>query len=63
MTVVVVRATVNLPNLRRGDEALSDPEHPYVAKCIRAGLVEIVRVVEEPSVEAPSLPVNEGNPE
>lgn len=39
--IVTVRATINLPGLRRGETAVVDPDIPYIADCITAGyLVE-----------------------
>lgn len=39
---MIVRATVNLPGLQRGKMAETDPEVPYIARCLAAGyLVEV----------------------
>lgn len=35
--MIEVRATINLPGVRRGDVVLVDPENEYVAACIDAG--------------------------
>jgi hypothetical protein len=37
--LVLVRATVNLPGLVCGQEALVDPSVPYIAECLEARLV------------------------
>lgn len=42
---VLVRATVNLPRLPAGTEALVDPTIPYIAGCLDKGL--LVPVEEE----------------
>lgn len=36
---IVVRATVHLPGLGVGQEALADPTDPYVAECLEHALV------------------------
>ena len=39
---MIVRATINLPGLARGQEAEADPEVTYIATCLEAGyLVEV----------------------
>lgn len=44
---MIVRATINLPGLRRGEEAEVDPQVPYIARCLEARyIVEI-----EPEVD------------
>jgi hypothetical protein len=40
--LILVRATIHLPGLRLGDEALIDPSLPYERDCLNAGY--LVRV-------------------
>jgi hypothetical protein len=52
MSDVLVRATVNLPGLSRGEEVLVDDSSPYMAECLEAKLlVPVVQVAPEPEPE------------
>lgn len=39
MSELLVRATINLPGLPRGEEVLVDDEDPYMADCLKTGLL------------------------
>jgi hypothetical protein len=56
MTQIPVRATINLPGLARGKEALVDPDDPYIAGCLERG--RLVRI--PPEDRAADIPADDG---
>lgn len=39
--LLLIRATINLPGLRRGEQALVDPEEEYIAECLASGVIVV----------------------
>lgn len=58
MSKVLVRATVHLPGLKLGQEAIVDSEDPYIASCLEAQL--IVRIDFATNAGVSELPAAAG---